>query len=117
MLVVPVSEPDSGAPLQGVSGVEDPAEDPVGGGAEGDWEVERPVKDPGPLGRREVQPGDAELSHFCGRGEAGTGRGGGRSERGVRGGAMGVGAGEPGVVGNHHCSCPRPTSWRPAEEE
>ena len=40
MLVVPVPEPDSGAPLQGVSGVEDPAKDPVGRGAEGNWEVE-----------------------------------------------------------------------------
>jgi len=36
MLVAPVPEPDSGAPFQGVSGVEGPAEGPVGGGAEGD---------------------------------------------------------------------------------
>jgi len=32
----------------GVSGVEGPTEDPVGGGAEGDWEVEEPVEDPAP---------------------------------------------------------------------
>jgi len=30
MLVVPVPESDSGAPVQGVSGWEVPAEDPVG---------------------------------------------------------------------------------------
>jgi len=50
MLVVPVPEPGSGAPLQGVSGVEGPAEDPVGGGAEGDWEAEGTVEDLGPPG-------------------------------------------------------------------
>ena len=50
MLVVPVPEPDSGAPLQGVSGVEGPAEDAVRGGTEGDWEGERPVEDPGSPG-------------------------------------------------------------------
>ena len=33
VLLAPVSEPDSGAPLQGVEG---PAADPVGGGVEGD---------------------------------------------------------------------------------
>ena len=53
--------------------------------------MERPVGDPGPLGRREVQPDSAGLSHFYERGEAGTGRGGGHSERGVRGGATGGG--------------------------
>ena len=45
VLVVPLPEPDPGAPLQGVPGVEGPAEDTVGGGAEGDWEVEEPVED------------------------------------------------------------------------
>ena len=35
-------------PLQGVSGVEDAAEDSVGGGAEGDQEVEEQVDGPGP---------------------------------------------------------------------
>jgi len=44
--------PRLGAPLHGVSGVEDPAEDTVGGGAEGDREVEEPVEDLGPPGRR-----------------------------------------------------------------
>jgi len=39
MLVVPVPEPDSGAPLQGVPGVEGPAKEPVRG-AEGNWELE-----------------------------------------------------------------------------
>ena len=38
MLVVPVPESDSGAPLQGVSGVEGPAKDPVGRGTERDRE-------------------------------------------------------------------------------
>ena len=38
-------------PLQGVSGVEDAAEDPVGGGAEGDQEAEERVDGPGPNGR------------------------------------------------------------------
>jgi len=33
VLVVPVPDSDSGAPLQGVSRVEGPTEDPVGGGA------------------------------------------------------------------------------------
>jgi len=36
--------------LPTVPGVEGPAEDTVGGGAEGDWEVEEPVEDPGPPG-------------------------------------------------------------------
>jgi len=100
VLVVPIPEPDSGAPLQGVSGVEGPAEDPVGGGAEADWEVERPVEDPGPLGRWEMQPGGAGIPRLYGRGETGAGRGGGRSERGVRGGAAGVGGGaEAGELG------------------
>jgi len=47
-LVVPVPEPDSGAPLQCVPGVEGLAEELVGGGAEGDWEVEGLVEDLGP---------------------------------------------------------------------
>jgi len=40
MLVVPVLDPDPGAPLQGVPRVEGLAEDSVGGGAEGNWKVE-----------------------------------------------------------------------------
>jgi len=69
MLVVSMPEPDSGAPLQGVSGVEGPAEDPVGGGAEGDWEVEGLVEDPGPPGRREMRAGGIRLPlhHGCGK--------------------------------------------------
>ena len=59
MLVVPVPGSDPGAPLQGVSGVEGPAEDPVGGGAEGNWEGEGPVEGPRPPGRREVRTGGA----------------------------------------------------------
>ena len=45
MLVVPLLEPDPGSSLQGVAGVEGAAEDTVGGGAEGDWEVEGSVED------------------------------------------------------------------------
>ena len=59
MLVVPVPEPDSGAPLQGVSGVKAAVEDHVGGGAEGDWKVEGTMENPGPPGGREMQPGGA----------------------------------------------------------
>ena len=44
VLVVPVSESDLAAPLQGVVRLEGPAEDPVRGGAEGDWEVDGPVE-------------------------------------------------------------------------
>jgi len=52
-----------------VSGVEGPAEDPVGGGQKGDQEVEGPVEDPGPPGGREVQLGGAGLPihHGCGK--------------------------------------------------
>jgi len=78
MLVVPVSKPDSGAPLQGVSGMEDGAEDSVGGGAEGDGEVEQQVEGPGPPGRWEVQPGCAGLPHHHGGGENSAGHGGRR---------------------------------------
>jgi len=57
VLVVPVPDADPGALIQGVPRVEAPAEDPVGSGVEGDREGEEPVEDPGPLCRREVQPG------------------------------------------------------------
>ena len=40
VLVVPVPESNPGAPLQGVPGVEGPTEGTVGGGADGDREVE-----------------------------------------------------------------------------
>ena len=50
-----------------VSGVEGPAEDPVGGGQKGDQEVEGPVEDPGPPGGQEVRLGGAGLPihHRC----------------------------------------------------
>ena len=73
VLVVPIPDPDPGPPLQGVPQVKTAAEDPVGGGAEGDWEVEEPVEDLGPPGGREVQPGSTGLPHFCRCGEAGAG--------------------------------------------
>ena len=57
MLVVPVPNAEPGPPFQGVPRVEAAAEDPVGGGEEGGWEVEGPVEGAGPSGRREVQPG------------------------------------------------------------
>jgi len=71
MLVVPVPNADPGPPLQGVP------RDPVGGGEEGDWEVEGPVEGAGPPGRWEVQPGGAGLPLDHGRGQAGAGGGGG----------------------------------------
>jgi len=75
MLVVPVPDSDARAPPQGVSGVEGPAEDPVGGGTEGDGEGERPVEDPGPLGGPEGWAGGTRLSlhHGCGKADAGRG--------------------------------------------
>jgi len=105
MSVMPVPKPDSGAPLQGVSGVEGSAEDPVSGGAEGDWEVEGQMKDPGPPGGREVWAGGTGLPLRHGCGKAGASRGA-RSERGVGGGGAGMvggaggggrGAGRPGT--------------------
>jgi len=76
VLVVPASDPDSGdsgAPHQGVSGVEGPTKDPVGGGVEGDREVEEQVEDPGPPGRWAMQPGGAglPLCHRCWKTSAG----------------------------------------------
>jgi len=47
------SNPDPGPPLQGVPRVEAATEGPVGGGEEGDREVEGPVEGEGPAGRRE----------------------------------------------------------------
>jgi len=82
-------------PLQGVSGVEVAAEDPVGGGEEGDREVEGLVEDPGPPGGREVQPGGTGLPLLYGRGKAGAGRERG-TKRGVGVGAAGVGRGADG---------------------
>jgi len=48
--------------------VEGPTEDSVGGGAEGDWEVEEPMGDPRPPGGREVQLGGAGLPRLYGCG-------------------------------------------------
>jgi len=76
MLVVPVPNADPGPPLQGVPGMETAAEDSVGGGKEGDGEVEGPVEGAGLTGRREVQPGGAGLPFDHGRGQAGAGCGG-----------------------------------------
>ena len=47
--------------------MEGPAEDTVGGGAEGYWEMEEPVEDPGPPGGREVWAGGTglPLHHGC----------------------------------------------------
>ena len=63
--------------------MEGPAEDTVGGGAEGDREVEEPVENPEPPGGREVRAGGVglPLHHECGK--VGAGQGGGRRERGV----------------------------------
>ena len=46
-----MSHPDERPHLQGVPGLEDAAEDSMGGGAEGDQEVEEKVDGPGPAGR------------------------------------------------------------------
>ena len=51
VLVVQVLLASERPPLQGVSGMEDAAEDSVGGGAEGDQEAEEQVDGPGPAGR------------------------------------------------------------------
>ena len=84
MLVVPVPNANPGPPPQGVPRVAATAEDPVGGGEEGDWEMERSVEGARLTGQREVQPGGAGLPFGHGRGQAGAGGGGGgRSERGV----------------------------------
>jgi len=48
------------------------AEDPVGRGKEGDWEVEGPVEGAGPTGRWKVQPGGAGFPLIHGRGQAGA---------------------------------------------
>ena len=75
MLVVPIPDADPGPPLQGVPRVEAAAEDPVGGGEEGDWEREGLVEGARPAGGREVQPDGAGHSLDHGRGQAGAGGG------------------------------------------
>jgi len=76
VLVVPVPVSDSGAPLQGVPGMKGPTEDPVGGGEEGDQEVQEPVEDPGSTCRWEVQSGGAGFPHYykCWENSADCGR-------------------------------------------
>jgi len=76
MLVVPVPTPDSGAPLQGVPGVKGLAEESVGGGEEGDGEVEEPVEDPRPPSGREVWAGSTGPPLHHRYGKAGASRGG-----------------------------------------
>jgi len=73
--------------------VEGIAEDTVGGGEEGNREVDGPVEDPGPAGRREVQPGGTRLPLLYGCGKAGTGRGGGCCVRVIFVGGVGVAGG------------------------
>jgi hypothetical protein len=51
--------------------VEGPAEDSLGGGQKGNWELEEPLEGPGPTGRREMQQGGTGLPFHHGRGEAG----------------------------------------------
>jgi len=64
-------------PLQGVTGMEDATDDSVGGGAKGNWEVEKPVEDPGPTCIWEVRAGGEGLPLRYGYGKAGatSGRG------------------------------------------
>ena len=73
MLVVPVSDSNSGAPLQDMSGVQRLTRYPVGGGVEGDRPVDEKVEDPGGPDRREMQPGSAglPLCYRCGKESAG----------------------------------------------
>jgi len=67
MVSVPLA--DERPPLQGVSRMEDAAESSVGGGTEGDREMEEPVEDPRSSRRPEVQPGGARFPYIHRRGE------------------------------------------------
>jgi len=74
VLVVPMPDADPGSPLrQGVSRMEGTPEDPVDRGAEGEWEEEESVRDPGPPCRQEVLPGGIRLPFHHGCGTAGPG--------------------------------------------
>jgi len=75
VLVVPIPNSDPGPHLQGVPQLEAAAEDPAGGGEEGQGEVEGPVEGVGPTGRRQVPPSGAVLPLDHGRGQAGAGCG------------------------------------------
>ena len=110
-------------------GVEAPAEDPVGGGVEGGWEGEKPVHDPGPPCRWEVQPGGTKqtssplrmwegrsrlretrgsrhLSGSAGRVESGKKRGRRRRRSWVL-------RGDWALERSYRCSYPHPPSWHP----
>jgi len=93
VLVVPVPDADPGSPVQRMPRVEATAENSVGGGEEGDREVEGPVECAGPHGRWEMQPGGAgqPLHNRCG--EVGASGGGRCRERDVRAGSAGVAGG------------------------
>ena len=69
VLVVSVPLANEIPPLQGVSGIEDTTEDPVGGKAEGGQKVEEPMEDPGSTCRWEMWAGGAGLPLVYGRGE------------------------------------------------
>jgi hypothetical protein len=84
VLVVRERNTDARPPLQGVRRVEGTAEDALGRGQKGNWEMEEPLEGPGPAGGREIQQGGTGLPLYHGRGEASTSPGwGGRAERGV----------------------------------
>jgi len=92
VLVVPVPHENEGPPLQGVPGMADAAEDFVGGGAEGNREMEEPVEDQGSFRRSKVQPGGTGFPILYGHEGDGTGCG-----RGRRRGERRVGMGAPGA--------------------
>jgi len=71
MVLIPDTDP--GPPLQGVPKVEAAAEDPVGGGEEGDGEVEGLVESTEPPGGWEVQLGGTGLPLLYGYRKAGAG--------------------------------------------
>jgi len=60
-----------GSASSSVSGMEGPAEGPMGGGSQGDREVEERVECPGPPGRWAMQPGGTRLPLHYGFGKAG----------------------------------------------
>jgi len=82
VLVVSVPNADESPPPQGVSEMEGRAEDPLGGGEEGDRVVGEPVEDMGALRQQEAQLGVTRFPHVDRREEdnAGRGRGSRRGE-------------------------------------
>jgi len=87
--------------------------DPLGGGAEGNWEVEEPVEDPGPPGRWAVSAGGAGLPLFDGCGKASATRGSeGPRERGDRMRSLGApGAGRAEGNGGAGAGCGGRAGW------